>query len=317
MLACLSIRDATRCWAGWYAALCLLATAPTAFAQAQPKVVHGPDGWPVHISYYSAPDKAGSAKVDLTQAPVVILLHGKEGDRSFWDKRSAPPGAMGKPFSELLQSQGFAVISVDLRKHGESKPEGVSDKVMPNDYELMVADLVAVKEFILEQHQAQKLNMRKLGIIALDDSVPVAATFAERDWAMPPYDDHAIPAERTPRGQDIRALVLLSPATNAGRVQAAGSLRYVGNPSLGVAFLVGAGKKDTAGIKNARTLHKMVSGKGHEENSVLEEFETAEKSQHLFGNARVKAELPILQFLKKHVQEPKIDWVDRRSRTER
>ncbi|MFV0446495.1 MAG: alpha/beta hydrolase [Planctomycetaceae bacterium] len=304
------------CWVLWTVISCLLLSAQSVMAQSRTETVTGPDGWPIRFSYYPAPEKNGATPIDLSKAPVVILLHGEDGDRSFWDKRSAPPGAAGKPFSEVLQSQGYAVISVDLRKHGQSTQEGNS-KVNSNDYELMVGDLLAVKGFILEQHQAKKLNMRKMGIIALDDSVPVAATFAERDWMMPPYDDHPIPSEKTPRGQDVRALVLLSPTLNAGRVQATNSMRYLGNPTLGVAVFIGVGKKDTAGDRNARKLYQIVTAKGEDERFKLEQFETAEKSEHLFGSARVRAEIPILTFLKKYVQDPDMAWQDRRSRTDR
>lgn len=309
-----AIRVSTAAW--WL--LAVLFATPQLAAQATSRVetINGLDGWPIRLTYYPAPEKSGSQVIDVKQAAVVVLLHGEGGDRSFWDKRSAPPGAMGKPFAEVLQSQGYAVISVDLRKHGESAREG-NDKIVAADYEAMVADLAAIKEFIFTQHQAQQLNMRKLAIVALDNSVPVAVTFAERDWALPPFDDHALESERTPRGQDVRAIVMLSPVTNVGRIQASGGLRSLGAPARGMSFFVGVGKKDAAGLKAANTLFKLVGSKANEDRTQFEQFDTNERSEHLFGNARIRVEVPVLVFLKKQVQDLSIPWVDRRSRTDR
>ena len=297
-------------------AACLAVAVPGVDAQSRAESVDGVGGWPIRFTYFPALEKLpGNSNVDLKQAPVAILLHGKDGNRSFWDKRSAPPRG-GKPFAEVLQSQGFAVLSVDLRKHGESRQEGNS-RLLATDYELMVGDLAAVKEFLLEEHQAERLNMAKLAVVALDDSAPVAATYAAYDWRLPPYDDHAIPAQRTPRGQDVKCLVLLSPETNAGKTQAANSLRFLANPSFGIAVFLGAGTKDSSGMKAARTLYKMVSNRLPEDKAKLETFDTNERSEHLFGKSSIRAELPILQFMIANTREIDVPWRDRRSRTER
>src|SRR5690606_10555327 len=115
-----------------------------------------------------------------------ILLHGKGGDRLVWEQKGA--GATGKSFAAVLQDQGYAVVSVDLRKHGESKRED-DKELRPDDYRAMVGDLEAVKKFLLAEHQEKKLNINKLGIIAADDMAPVAVTFAQIDWQKKPYDD--------------------------------------------------------------------------------------------------------------------------------
>ena len=156
------------------------------------------------------------------EAPVVVLLHMKGGNRLVW-----------RILAPKLQQQGFAVITVDLRGHGQSKggssttakkkatkkkSKGKSKRrnvedvnLRPQDYHAMVRlDLEAVKKFIYEQHQEQKLNMRKMGIVAAGMSSAVAVNFAARDWNKEPYED-GLGSARTPRGQDVRALVLLSP----------------------------------------------------------------------------------------------------------
>src|SRR5690606_13818968 len=122
-----------------------------------------------------------------------------------------------------------------LRKHGESVREG-QERLLVSDYELMVGDLAAIKQFLIDEHQKERLNVRKLAIVALDEMCAVAATYAELDWRQPPYDDHAILSERTPRGQDVRALVLVSPSSSAGRVQTTGPLKFLSNPEFRIAF---------------------------------------------------------------------------------
>lgn len=315
LLATQAIGAHFRRLAGFAIVLTALAGAALGQGQSGTQTVTGPGGWPIHFTYYPAIESVGGSKIDVSTAPVVILLHGTDGSRLFWDKTSAPPGG-GRPFAEVLQSQGFAVVAVDMRKHGDSAREGDTN-VVATDYELMVGDLIAVKQFLYEEHQAKRLNMRKCGIVAMDDMVPVAATFAEYDWRQLPHDDAPLYADRTPRGQDIKALVLISPETNAGRVQATNSLRFLGNPEFRVAMLFVTGKKDTRGLKDTRTLHRVASNKGNESRVQLHELETNERSQHLFGNPRIGAELPVIKFLKDNVKDLDIPWQNRISRRER
>ncbi len=286
-------------------------------AVSRTETISGAGNWPIRFTYYPAREKLpGNDNVDVKNAPVAILLHGAGGSRLFWDKTSAWPMNRPGPFAEVLQTNGFAVFSVDLRKHGESIREG-DTKLATADYELMVADLVNLKQFIYEEHQQQRLNMRKCALVAMNDSCPVAAAFAEFDWKLPPHDDHAVPSERTPRGQDVRALVLISPTPTVGTLRANNSLRFLGNPEFPIAFMIVSGKKDTEGNKVARVLFRLVGTRANEARTKLLEPDTNEKSEHLFGNPRLRLEPEILDFLKKHVHDLSIPWQDRRSRRER
>src|SRR5690606_3618001 len=143
-----------------------------------------------------------------------------------------------------LQNLGYAVATVDLRKHGESVSGGGTPSdtaVRLEDYQNMWAgDLEAVKQFLMEEHHQRKLNINKLAIVASDEFAPIAAQYAVADWAKRPYDDAPAtsPNERTPRGQDVRALVFLSPSGNAGSVNLMNSLKTLRDPRLGIAVLV-------------------------------------------------------------------------------
>jgi len=298
-------------------AFCLVVVGPISADDElkQTEVVRGPGNWPITFSYYAAFDAAKKPEGNKN-ASVVMLIHGEGSERLFWDKTSSPAG-VNMPFAKLLQEQGYAVLSIDMRKHGESAPE--QEVAIDNDdYGYMVGDLVAIKEFLYKEHQAERLNMRKLAIVALDKMAPVATTYAEYDWKLLPYDDHPISAEATPRGQDVRALVLVSPELNAGKVKIVNSLKFLGSPAFGIAFQVIVGKEDRRAVSKANSVFKMVGNeKGAEDRTEMKEFETKEQSDKLFANRAIGVELPIVEFLKKNVKDLKIEWRDRRSRLDR
>lgn len=145
--------------------------------QVDDKTILSPaDGWPLRLTYY----RSSEGK----EAAVVVLLHMKGESRLTW---TAPNG-----FAKQLNDKGFAVIAVDLRKHGQSKPGAedddpkkatASDKdkakkssgggdLKPTDYVLMIRDMDAIKKFIFEEHQKGNLNMRKTAIVAPDHERP-------------------------------------------------------------------------------------------------------------------------------------------------
>ncbi|MFG0332398.1 MAG: hypothetical protein ACF8TS_03455 [Maioricimonas sp. JB049] len=273
------------------------------------------DGAPVYITYYPALEDRNPRGV--MNAGVVVLLHEQGGSRLVWDKTSAPPG--GKPFAEVLQTQGYAVITVDLRKHGESLVEGMTPTVKVSDYgQMVLGDMVAVKKFIFDEHQRQKLNMNKLAIVAAGMSAPIAAAYAEADWRIPPYDDSPTPANRTPRGQDVRALVLLSPDSTAGRVNLARSLKFLQTPQMGIAFLIIAGTRDAQDRNQARNAYQVVSANRHNaDRTYFERPNTNARGTDLLANPAAKAEILILNFLDKHLKKLDSEWQDRRSRLDR
>ncbi|MCE9605225.1 MAG: hypothetical protein K8U03_10030 [Planctomycetia bacterium] len=134
-------------------------------------------------------------------AAVVILLHMFKGNR----RDMASLGA-------YLQKQDVAVVMPDLRGHGDSTTvnvEGVDRKfdastMKPVEMKLMSNDLEAIKKFLIAQNNEGKLNIERLGIIAAEMSVPVAVNWTVDDWSWP-----VLPTLK--QGQDVKALVLLSP----------------------------------------------------------------------------------------------------------
>jgi alpha-beta hydrolase superfamily lysophospholipase len=302
------------------------------------------DGWPLKVTYYRS--------TEGKEAAVVVLLHMRGQNRLVW---TAPKG-----FAEQLQGKGFAVIAVDLRKHGQSKP-GAEDEspkaadkskkttsandLRPADYQLMIRDLDAVKKMIFEEHQKGVLNMRKMAIVAPEMSAAIALSFAAADWLKKPYNDAPTLAACTPRGQDVQAMIFLSPETSLP-----GVLAHQVIPTLKetpMAAMVIVGKTNRADKEQAKKLFTQLGGdpekstatkaaasktnaKDKDKDKDKEkkvESETTERLQYyelptslrgtdLIGK-KLLVEEGMIKFLSDHVQNlkgPVYEWRDRQSR---
>jgi len=272
----------------------------------QDKVLTAKDGWQIYATYYPS-DKGENA-------PVVILLHAKGSSRQVWQNG----------FAERLQKLGYAAVTVDLRKHGQSTtPPGggtaqSSNDLKPNDYSAMVAfDLEAVKNFLLEEHQKKNLNIRKLAIIAPEMSAPLAMNYTALDWLKRPYPDASSLAARTPRGQDVRALVLISPESSLPRFSTGRATQQLKNPVWNIAIFLGAGSKDSEGAAQVNKLYKQVAAFGKNDQRMYKQLPNSkDRGTDLIFKERKFMGL-ILAFLEKHLKGLDDAWMDRRSRLER
>ncbi len=269
-------------------------------------------GWPIAITYFESSNAADS--------PVVVLLHGKGGSKRVWDQQFAP----------ILQQNGYAVVSVDFRKHGKSQltaadaggnqnQKGNSrDKLSALDYRAMVAlDMEAVWKFLYEEHQKKHLNMQKTAIIAADMSVPIALNYALYDWSKIPYDDAPVLAAKTPKGQSVRALVLISPDASVPGVSASRAAVRIKEPLFGVGFFVCTGAGDSLDRGSANKLYtQLTSAQGSEERMYFKEYQGKLRGTDMLGK-RLGLELDILKFLDKHLKKLPGDWSDRRPRYDR
>jgi len=206
----------TRSWL--LAACCIysLLQASTAAAQApgripppQEVVLTTKDGVQLTITYY--PSNAGPSAVPI------VMLHDFGETRAVFDPLAKALQNPRVPENPAARVASRAVVTVDLRGHGESKlataPNGSALELNAarfelEDYQAMVAlDLEAVRSFLVEQNDAGKLNLNKLGVVGSGMGANVAILWSARDWAMPPL------ATRK-QGQDVKALALLSPRWN-------------------------------------------------------------------------------------------------------
>jgi len=278
------------------------------------EVLRASDGFPIHITYYPFQESKESPGAVASNAPVVILLPGDRETRLLWDKSSAPRDQ--EPFPILLQKRGYAVLTVDLRKHGESVVNA-DVRIQANDYSAMaLLDMVAVKEFIFAEHQAQRLNMAKTAIVGSETGAVVGAAFTEYDWSRPPYDDAPLPIERTPRGRDVKTLILVSPESSAGRLKVSSVLRPLRNVNLAFQVIVGA--DDKADKRQATSIFDAFAPPSKEaENPRVALFKPEIKDR---GIAMFRQKLPYayaFKFLEDTLKSLDIPWQDRRSRLER
>ncbi len=160
------------------------------------------DGVQLQITYYAS----GEGK----EAPVVVMLPDYKGSRAIFAplaRRLQAPDDDGDQVS-------YAVVTVDLRGHGESTRQIFMDgseqvldaaKLNKDDFLAMVAlDMKAVRKFLLAKNDAGDLNLNKLCLLGTGLGASVAANWAATDWAWPPL---AIGKQ----GQDVKSLVLISP----------------------------------------------------------------------------------------------------------
>lgn len=312
--------------AKWAISLCLigmliLASNGVATAQSDDlkQIVHDDivlttkDNWGIHLTYYQS-DRG-------KETPVVVLLHVYGGNRLIWE------GAGG--LANRLHQDGYAVITVDLRKHGQSKGTGSAASsgrsrsgdatgLKPADYQDMVQhDLVAVKEFIYEQHQKQLLNMNKLAIVAPEMSAPLALYYTLWDWSQEPFNDAPNEEGRTPRGHDVRALVLLSPESNLPRLPTGNILRKLRDPDWNIAFLLLYSETDPFDDGKAERLFQLLAGRSqYEDRMYLKDYRSKFRGTDVLGKDAMVEEY-ILTFLGKFLKEAPGSWQDRRSRYKR
>lgn len=265
---------------------------------AQKRTLVTKDNWRIAITYFQS--SAGE------NAPVVILLHDKGGNRLVWEKGFAP---------QLQKNgNGYAVISVDLRKHGQSSRLGEksSQNLRAKDYAAMVTqDLEAVKDFIFKEHQKRNLNMRKTAIVAPEMSAPIAMAFAINDWLKKPIPDAPTFETRTPRGQDIRALILISPNESLPGMSVGKMSLPLREPEWQIAFLAVHGTADDGATR--KIYERLTKPRGNDMRMYLRSYKSK-----LRGTALVKPatdiEAHMIAFLELHLKELTDEWRDRKGR---
>lgn len=286
------------------------------FAQSKDSVertVRTKDGWQIHITYYAA--KGGK------DSPVVILVPSAEGP----EDSSSRTRKVWDGVASTLHKKGFAVVTADLRKHGDSipmteSPNPMALKMGSNDYLLMATqDLEAIKSFLVEEHQKEKLNIRKLGIAAAGSSCMVAAAFSLNDWMKKPWPDASLMALRTPKGQDVRAILMLSPKSPVRGLNTNKIVRSVAEPTRGIAINVYYNPTDRVEKKAADTLAKMIKIRNSDDEDARKVIEgppdkkfTAEG--FLQDKAKTVMENNISEFFDKYVKQREDPWKSRTSR---
>jgi hypothetical protein len=253
------------------------------------------------------------------ESPVLVLMHGEGGNRKKW-----------KVIAGGLQKKGYAVLTLDMRKHGDSPGAATDDskgsrsksdgnKLKASDYLAMIGDdMEAVKVFLMEKHHAGELNIAKTGFVAIGAIGAVAINAAAMDWARKDYPDGP-PSARTPRGRDVKSVVLISPDSNVKGVKTMNGMKMT--KLHGVNYLIVVGSKDKDKKKSAdkivKSLRAGLKGDAKEEQVLLKEYPVRNNGEDLVArdNRAFLALLAEFHDLKlKPVNQP---WRDRRSKLDR
>jgi pimeloyl-ACP methyl ester carboxylesterase len=189
------------------------------------------DGTPLAALYF--PAQRGTA-------PVVILVH--EKGRLGKDFEDGIEDLKGKGLAEYLQGQGYAVLVVDLRGHG-SNPRR---ELAPREGILLLRDLQAAYQFLVDRHNREELNLAKLGVVALGEGADLVTA-----WAATP--GAGVSSEG--RISDLGALVLISPLAEGFGYHIGPALAMVA-PRLPV--FVMAGERDNASLNPVKDVQATI-----------------------------------------------------------
>ncbi|WP_254508269.1 alpha/beta hydrolase [Anatilimnocola floriformis] len=262
------------------------------------------DGVALRMTYF--PGTLGKKSVP------VILLHGWGGQRGDLEG-----------LARLLQSYGYTCLTIDMRGHGQSlKIKGVDkeidrEKFVRNDLRSMSYDIEAGKKFLLEKNNAGECNIEALGIVACDVMCTAAMQWSIADWAAP-----VLPAFK--QGQDVKALVLLSPSPTFKGFEANDFFtNQVTRKQLSVMLV--SGSSDAKSYAETKRLHTKLQGFHPKPTN---DPETDKKNQDLFmvtpdtelqGSKLINKALPIANnianFLKLRLVEKQdtYSWTERKS----
>ena len=246
----------------------------------------------------------------------IIIVHGWEGNRNQFDSLAL--------FLQSKEGGGHAVIVPDLRGHGASTsrklPNGEEvpldrERFRPQDFAAMVQfDLEAVKSHLMKQNNEGKLNIEALTIVGSEFGSLVALGFAVQDWSWPQL-------ATIKQGQDVKALVLISPEKTFKGMTATKALQHpVVRAHLSI--LIVAGRQDRSGYSDAKTIYTQLK-RYHpdpppaevrdKKDLFLGEPDTSLRGDKLITAPGLNVAGMIRSFIELRLVNKDIDWTDRTS----
>jgi len=255
------------------------------------------DGLHLHAVYYAGTQKKNSVPI--------ILLHAYNGDCHDFDNLAL-----------MLQHRGHAVITPDLRGHGESKEinrDGRTEKIetkalrAPDFVDMWKFDLEAVKSFLIAQNNLGELNIDKLCVVGTEMGALIAADWAQLDWSWPVLSNGK-------QGQDVKALVLISPEPNFKGMKLMDAIS-VPEIRSELAIMLIAGRKNSRASEDANKLYKHFAKFHVDKTSPTLELlrpETKLQGAELLNEKSLGVEAAIVKFVDLLVKKP-FPWDERRS----
>ena len=179
------------------------------------------DGLTLSAQWYEPPSQP---------APAVILVHMLHRSRRDWE-----------PFAHRLAGEGFGVLAIDLRGHGESQRFGSASATDPG-YATMVFDIKAARRYLASRNDVQQ---SRVGVAGASLGANLAALAAATDGS-------------------ISSLALLSPSLDYRGLRIEQTMKQIGSRPV----ILVAGSDDSYASRSARELHK--AGGGPRELVILE-----------------------------------------------
>lgn len=232
-----------------------------------------------------------------------------------WNSQASPY----QKLAMFLQKNGFAVLVPEYRGHGASKTYTArngkeenfnTDRMSRHHVQAIVtADLESAKGFLKDENNDEKLNLNALTLIGVGEGSIFAALWAQRDWAFPSVG-------RVKQGQDVKAMVYLSPVNSFKGLKFDGVLR---DPNmLRLPTLVIAGADHDRASEAKRIVKQIEIAKRRMSRGAVKDFKSFMVPGGLYGHAlidEVGAVTPtIVKFIQEHVKTDAEAnaWVERK-----
>ena len=286
------------------AAIALLVSAPRwGWAQTSANKVPEPrevgiltkDGINLTATYYE------SERAKL--AVPVLMLHAFEGSRVDYHDVALQ-----------LQKDGYAVLVPDLRGHGKSVRQGDRtldyDKFRPADITAMARDLEACKNFLIQENNREKLNIDALTIVAAEQSCLLAVNYTALDWSFPP-----LPGGHK-QGQDVKALVLLSPPWQFKSLNMIQALNHRSLQSSVAVYVIVGDRNRTAQADAKKIMQQLDKGRRSdmEPNAILLEVNTTLQGTKMLNLPGLDlTNKYVAKFIDIYARERNFPWKERSS----
>lgn len=276
----------------------------------EPQTLTTKDGVELHVTYYPS-------SVGRNAAPVVILPDFKETRRTY----SSLARRLAQPTEERDKHKPFAVVTVDVRGHGESIRQTVGGRtrelsaaeLRPGDFrEMVLNDMETVRKFLVDKNDAGELNLSRLSVVGIGMGATVGINWTARDWAMPPLATGK-------QGQDVRTLIAVSPRWKTNGLSVQQALRQPGlRKEVAVLLLYGEGDRRVS--RDVERIYSQLERDRDEPRTapgVLRDLMKANIDSELQGGnllrqAGAKGEQLIIDYLVKFSVEPDYPWRRRR-----
>jgi pimeloyl-ACP methyl ester carboxylesterase len=271
------------------------------------------DGVQLSLTYY--PSWEGKEAT-----PVLMLADHKDTRAVF----AALAARMQSPTRED-NYPSFAVVTVDLRGHGDSTrrllPGGVTDEVDASRLtrnllvDMVQFDMKAVRKFLVTKNDEGQFNLNKLCLVGSGLGANVAATWGAVDWSWPPL---AVGKQ----GQDVKGVVLISPRWKYQGLSMQQALRLEPYKS-DVAWCIIYGREDDRMKSDATRIVKQLERFHPEPQSARAErpsgltvlaWDSKLQGSSLLSQIGKPLEDSIIDFLTSNIAEQDYPWIERRSR---